>query len=280
VVGDVNSTVAAALVGTKLGIRTVHLEAGLRSRDRTMPEELNRIATDAICDVLWTPSPDGDANLLAEGVPAGRITRVGNIMLDSFELARPAIAAAREGERLGLAGRPYAVATLHRPANVDTPDALARLVACLVAVQKQVSIVFPVHPRTAARLAEFGLAGALEAAGVRLIDPLPYIRFMSLVAGAAAVVTDSGGLQEETTYLAIPCFTLRENTERPITIEQGTNRLARPETLPAMVAEALRADRSRLPKPEFWDGRTADRCLDDLRRRSEGRESQLRRAAA
>ena len=280
VVGDVNSTVAAALVGAKLGIRTVHLEAGLRSRDRTMPEEINRIATDAVSDVLWTPSPDADRNLIAEGVPAERITRVGNIMLDSFERTRPAIAAAREPERLGLAGARYAVVTLHRPANVDTAAPLRRLAGCLREVQQSLPIVFPVHPRTAARLAEFGLTAGLEAAGVRLIEPLPYIRFMSLVVGAAAVVTDSGGLQEETTYLGIPCFTLRENTERPITIDEGTNRLATPAGLPALLAAALESARARPKRPEYWDGNTAARCLSDLRRRSDGAEGALRRAAA
>ena len=280
VVGDVNSTVAAALVGAKLGIATIHLEAGLRSRDRAMPEEINRIATDAVSDVLWTPSPDADRNLIAEGVPEERITRVGNIMLDSFERARPAIAAAREPGALGLAGRPYCVATLHRPANVDAPGPLRRLAECLLAVQRLMPIVFPVHPRTAARLAEFGLAAALEEAGIRLIAPLPYIRFMSLVADAAAVVTDSGGLQEETTYLGIPCFTLRENTERPITIEQGTNRLATPASLPGLVAASLETGRARLRRPEYWDGNTAGRCLLDLRRRSEGSERVPRRAAA
>jgi UDP-N-acetylglucosamine 2-epimerase (non-hydrolysing) len=280
VVGDVNSTIAAALVGAKLGIRIVHLEAGLRSRDRTMPEEINRIATDAISDVLWTPSPDADRNLIAEGVPAERITRVGNIMLDSFERARPAITAAREPEALGLVGRPYCVATLHRPANVDAPGPLRRLADGLLGVQRLLPIVFPVHPRTAARLAEFGLAAGLEEAGVRLIAPLPYIRFMSLVAGASAVVTDSGGLQEETTYLSIPCFTLRENTERPITIEQGTNRLATPGSLPGLVAASLERGRARLPRPQYWDGNTAARCLLDLRRRSRGSERVPRRAAA
>jgi UDP-N-acetylglucosamine 2-epimerase (non-hydrolysing) len=280
VVGDVNSTLAAALVGVKAGIPTVHLEAGLRSRDRDMPEEINRIATDAVSDVLWTPSPDADRNLIAEGVPRARITRVGNIMLDSFERCRPAILAAREPEALGLAGRPYAVVTLHRPSNVDTPDALRRLVACLGAVQERVPIVFPVHPRTAARLAEFGLAETLAASGVRLIAPLPYVRFMSLVAGASLVVTDSGGLQEETTYLSIPCFTLRENTERPITVDQGTNRLASAADLPALAAAAIGADRTRLPRPEYWDGRTAGRCVEDLRRRFGGREGAASRAAA
>jgi UDP-N-acetylglucosamine 2-epimerase (non-hydrolysing) len=280
VVGDVNSTLAAALVGAKLGIRTVHLEAGLRSRDRTMPEEINRIATDAVSDVLWTPSPDADRNLIAEGVPEERITRVGNIMLDSFERSRPAIAEADEPERLGLAGRLYCVVTLHRPANVDAPAPLRRLADCLKAIQHRLPIVFPVHPRTAARLAEFGLAAGLEQAGVRLIEPLPYIRFMSLVAGASAVVTDSGGLQEETTYLGIPCFTLRENTERPITVDEGTNRLATPASLPGLLGASLERGRARAARPEYWDGETAPRCLLDLRRRSGASERLPRRAAA
>jgi len=280
VVGDVNSTIAAAMVGTKLGIRTVHLEAGLRSRDRTMPEEINRIATDAVSDVLWTPSPDADRNLIEEGVPADRITRVGNIMLDSFERTRAAIVAAREPEAIGVAPSRYCVVTLHRPANVDEPGPLRRLVDCLLAVQSLLPIVFPVHPRTAARLTEFGLAAILEEAGVRLIAPLPYIRFMSLVASASAVVTDSGGLQEETTYLGIPCFTLRENTERPITITQGTNRLATPVTLPDLLVASLARTGARLPRPEFWDGNTAMRCLLDLRARSGTVERVPRRAAA
>jgi UDP-N-acetylglucosamine 2-epimerase (non-hydrolysing) len=280
VVGDVNSTVAAALVGAKLGLRTVHLEAGLRSRDRTMPEEINRIATDAVSDVLWTPSADADANLIAEGVPAARISRVGNIMLDSFEYARPAIVAARVPEEFGLAARPYCVATLHRPSNVDEAAPLRRLAACLVEVQRRLQVVFPVHPRTAARLAEFGLAERLAAAGVRLVEPLAYIRFMSLVTGAAAVITDSGGLQEETTYLGLPCFTLRENTERPITIDEGTNRLATPATLPGLLAEALGRDRAIMPRPDCWDGKTAARCVTDLRRRSSPAERANRRAAA
>jgi UDP-N-acetylglucosamine 2-epimerase (non-hydrolysing) len=268
VVGDVNSTLAAALVGAKLLIPTAHLEAGLRSRDRTMPEEINRIATDAVCDLLWTPSPDGDRNLIAEGVPEERITRVGNIMLDSFEMTRPQIEAQGTAVELGLAGSRYAVVTLHRPANVDSPGALRAMVDCLIEARAQLDIVFPVHPRTASRLAETGMAGELEAAGVRLIEPLPYIRFMSLVVDAAAVITDSGGLQEETTYLGIPCFTLRENTERPITIEEGTNQLARPETLATQLREALAADRTRAHRPDLWDGHTANRCVEDLRRRS------------
>ncbi|MEO6247557.1 MAG: UDP-N-acetylglucosamine 2-epimerase (non-hydrolyzing) [Sphingomicrobium sp.] len=210
VVGDVNSTVACAMVGAKLRIATVHLEAGLRSRDRDMPEEINRLATDVISDVLWTPSPDGDANLLAEGIPAERISRVGNIMLDSFEMVRPAVEAAAEWDAQGVSRGAYGVVTLHRPSNVDGEERLRALSAALIALQAKLPLVFPVHPRTAARLAETGLAATLASAGVRLTDPLPYKRFMSLVLGANLVVTDSGGIQEETTYLGIPCLTLRQ----------------------------------------------------------------------
>lgn len=267
VVGDVNTTVACAMVATKCGFPVVHLEAGLRSRDRTMPEEINRLITDAISDVLWTPSPDADENLRAEGVAAARITRVGNVMMDSFELVRPAIEAADRGGALGLAAGGYGVVTLHRPSNVDAPEQLARLVDALVAVQARLPLVFPVHPRTAARLEGEGRR-RLEAAGVRLIEPESYIGFMSLVAGAAAVITDSGGVQEETTYLGIPCLTLRENTERPITISEGTNRLVRAETLAGELEAALAMPAASRKKPELWDGRTAERCVEDLRRRS------------
>ena len=276
VVGDVNSTVAAAMVGVKLGIPTVHLEAGLRSRDRTMPEEINRLATDAIADVLWTPSPDADRNLIAEGIPAARITHVGNIMLDSFEACRPAIAAAGGPPRSAspTPAMPWSPCTARPTSTIRSSS--RRLAECLIAVQQRLPIVFPVHPRTAARLAEAGLAGKLRAAGVRLIEPLPYARFMSLVVGAAAVVTDSGGLQEETTYLGIPCFTLRDNTERPITVEQGTNRLAtaarparpdrgrargRPRRAPA-AASLGRQDRAALPRrppPPLQTGRSRRR---------------------
>lgn len=267
VVGDVNSTLAAALVGAKLGIKVVHMEAGLRSFDRTMPEEINRLATDVVSDVLWTPSSDANANLRAEGIPPERVARVGNIMLDSFEMVRPAIEAAGEAAAQALERGAYAVATLHRPGNVDTPEALSRLVAALERAQRELPIVFSVHPRTAGRLNSFGLRGRLEATGVQLIEPLPYIRFMSLVIDAAAIVTDSGGLQEETTYLGIPCLTLRPNTERPITISEGTNRLVTPETLAAELRAAL--DATHVPaRPEFWDGATAQRCLIDLSQRT------------
>src|SRR5688572_124642 len=266
VVGDVNSTAACALVGAKLGIPTIHLEAGLRSRDRSMPEEVNRIVTDALADVLWTPSVDADENLLAEGVARSRITRVGNMMLDSFELVRPAIEAADVPGELGLERGRFGIVTLHRPSNVDEPAQLIRLADALIEVQASLPLVFPVHPRTAKRLSATGRDTRLKRAGVRLVDPMPYVRFMSLVTGAGAAITDSGGIQEETTYLGIPCLTLRESTERPITVAEGSNRLVTPETLAIEVARALAAPRL-VRKPDLWDGETAARCLEDLRRR-------------
>ena len=266
VVGDVNSTAACAMVAAKERFPVVHLEAGLRSHDRAMPEEINRLVTDAISDVLWTPSPDADANLLAEGVPAERITRVGNVMMDSFELVRPAIEAAARGSALGLEPGGYGVVTLHRPSNVDDPAQLERLVTALVALQARLPLIFPVHPRTAARLDGEGRA-RLEAVGVKLVAPESYIGFMSLVSGAVVVVTDSGGIQEESTYLGIPCLTLRDNTERPITVIEGTNRLARAETLLSEYDAAVSVARCDRKKPDLWDGKTAGRCVEDLRRR-------------
>lgn len=268
VVGDVNTTAACAMVAAKLQIPLVHLEAGLRSRDKAMPEEVNRLVTDCLADVLWTPSADADANLIAEGVEPSRISRVGNIMIDSFELVRPAIEAADAAGRLGLERGRYAVVTLHRPGNVDDPAELGRLTASLVRVQQRLPLVFPVHPRTRARLAEAKLDAALASAGVRLVEPLSYVEFMSLVVGAAAAITDSGGVQEETTYLGIPCLTLRRNTERPITVQEGTNRLVCAETLPDALRHALRAPASQRRRPQYWDGKAAGRCVADLRRRS------------
>jgi UDP-N-acetylglucosamine 2-epimerase (non-hydrolysing) len=268
VVGDVNPTAACAMVAAKLHIRCVHLEAGLRSGDRRMPEEINRLVTDAIADVLWTPSPDGDENLIGEGVPAARISRVGNIMLDSFEMVRAQIEAADVPGELGLTPGGYGVVTLHRPSNVDEDGPLGELVEALIAVQARLPLVWPVHPRSAKRLTETGFDAKLKAAGVLLIEPAPYIRFMSLVANAAAAITDSGGIQEETTYLGIPCLTLRENTERPITISEGTNQLSTAETVLADLEAALARPKSQRPRPEFWDGQTAARCVADLRARS------------
>jgi UDP-N-acetylglucosamine 2-epimerase (non-hydrolysing) len=268
VVGDVNSTASCTLAAAKLHIPVVHLEAGLRSGDRRMPEEINRLVTDAIADVLWTPSPDGDAHLHSEGVDTARITRVGNIMLDSFEMVRPAIEAADVPGELGVKPGQYGVVTLHRPSNVDEEGPLRKLVDALVSVQARLPLVFPVHPRTAKNLAETGLRDVLEKAGLILIEPVPYIRFMSLILNAAAAITDSGGVQEETTYLGIPCLTLRENTERPITISEGTNQLVTSDTVVDALNTALSQPKSTRPRPENWDGKTAARCVEDLRRRS------------
>ena len=267
VVGDVNSTLACSLVAAKLLIPIAHLEAGLRSGDRTMPEEINRIVTDRLADLLWTPSPDGDENLLREGVAAEKIDRIGNIMIDSFELQRAQIEALAMAESLGLQPGGYGVVTLHRPSNVDRPAVLRTIVAALLEIAEQLPLVFPIHPRSKARLAEFGLLERLSAQpAVRLIEPQPYNAFMSLVVTARLIVTDSGGLQEETTYLGIPCLTLRENTERPITVSQGTNRLIEAAELAGQV-EAILAGRGKSGRrPALWDGRAAERAAESLRR--------------
>lgn len=267
VAGDVNSTVACALVCAKLWVPVVHLEAGLRSGDRRMPEEINRILTDAISNLLWTPSPDGDDNLRAEGVAPERIERIGNIMIDSYELMKDRIAASGARKRFGLEKGGYGVVTLHRPSNVDTRETLSELVQQLVAVSERLPLIFAVHPRTRKQLRAFDLEAGLSAApGMTLCDPLSYIEFMNLVSGAALVITDSGGIQEETTYLNIPCLTLRDTTERPITITQGTNRLLEPAQLRDAVAAALARDPDEALCPEFWDGHTAERAARSLAR--------------
>jgi UDP-N-acetylglucosamine 2-epimerase (non-hydrolysing) len=268
VVGDVNSTAACAMVGAKLHIPVVHLEAGLRSRDRDMPEEINRLVTDVLADVLWTPSPDGDANLIAEGIPERRITRVGNIMMDSLEYIRPKLDAENAAARFGLAPKGYGIVTLHRPSNVDDRDQFTALAAALVEASRRLPLVFPMHPRSKARMEAFGLADEFAKGDIRIIEPQSYKPFMSLLKDARIAITDSGGLQEETTYLGIPCLTLRENTERPITITEGTNRLTRPDTLVAALDAALAAPAGAHRKPEFWDGHVAGRCVEDLRRRA------------
>lgn len=265
VVGDVNSTAACAMVGAKLWIPVAHLEAGLRSGDRRMPEEINRIVTDRIADLLWTPSIDGNENLIKEGVPDEKIDLVGNIMIDSFEMMRSKIEAETTAQRLGLAGKDFAVLTLHRPSNVDVQEVLSAIVSQLVAVSRKCDLIFPIHPRTRQKLIEFNLLTQLEKANnIHVIEPLGYIQFMNLVTQAKLVVTDSGGIQEETTYLGIPCLTLRENTERPITITQGTNQLIKPAALEEAVRSVLAGDCKHSQCPPLWDGATAQRVASSL----------------
>ncbi|MEV4017570.1 UDP-N-acetylglucosamine 2-epimerase (non-hydrolyzing) [Nonomuraea angiospora] len=257
VYGDVNSTLAAILVCAKLGVRTAHVEAGLRSFDRGMPEEVNRVVTDALADVLFATSPEALAYLANEGVPASKVHLVGNPMIDSLYAALPSLDPAPVVERLAIPAR-YAVATLHRPANVDTPEAAKELVDAVLQVSRQIPIVVPVHPRGKARLAE---AGLVDGESIKVVDPLGYVDFLSLVRGAALVITDSGGVQEETTVLGVPCLTLRPNTERPITITHGTNRLVTPPLLPAAAEKAL-ADGAATPAgelPVLWDGQAGPR---------------------
>lgn len=265
VVGDVNSTVACTLSAVKLGVKTAHLEAGLRSFDRTMPEEINRIVTDAIADLLWTPSPDGDENLLREGVERNRIERVGNIMIDSLEMLRPVIEKENAVSKYSLNNGRYALVTLHRPANVDDRIKLGDICDALISISKQIPIIFPVHPRTLKNLKAYNFLPIFEAQdNIQLDGPISYIPFMNLVFNADLVITDSGGLQEETTYLGIPCLTMRPNTERPITISNGTNQLCRQDNVVELVEEVLSKEYEKNDVPELWDGNTADRVVSSI----------------
>ena len=262
VYGDVNSTMAAALVAAKLGIRLAHVEAGLRSYDRTMPEEINRMVTDRLADLLLTPSRDADETLRAEGEPEEEIIFVGNVMIDSLLYALPAARATRFRHHLGVDGRAVVV-TLHRPSNVDDPDRLRALIGSLREIATERPVIFPIHPRTRQRIAD----AHLDLGGVTALQPVTYLQMLDLVFGAHAVITDSGGLQEETTALGIPCLTVRENTERPITITEGTNRLApNPLELPALVRSCGRAHTPR--RPEGWDGHAGERIVDALATRT------------
>lgn len=263
VVGDVNSTVAATLAAVKLGIKTAHLEAGLRSFDRTMPEEINRIVTDSIADFLWTPSPDGDAHLVQEGVDKQKITRVGNIMIDSLEMMRSKIETSDMLNRFRLKKGKFGLVTLHRPSNVDDTTILKKLCHVLADISFKLPLIFPVHPRTAKQLDLEGLTNILEnSKQIQLAEPLGYKDFMNLVMGSRLLITDSGGVQEETTYLGIPCLTLRSSTERPITVTEGTNRLCKYDTINEMVDQILEGGFKGGRKPHLWDGKTAARVAD------------------
>lgn len=260
VVGDVNSTLAAALTAVKLGIRIAHVEAGLRSFDRGMPEEINRILTDSISDYLFVTEPSGVENLLREGVARERIHHVGNVMIDTLLRFREKAAASDVLERLNVTAKGYVVATLHRPSNVDEPEKLNALMDVLSQIARTLPVVFPVHPRTRQRLADVGYNDG----NVTLSGPLGYLDFLRLTSQARLVVTDSGGIQEETTILQVPCLTLRENTERPITITQGTNRLVgvEPAAILAAAEEALHGENHSGRVPDLWDGKASSRILD------------------
>ncbi|MFI5496977.1 non-hydrolyzing UDP-N-acetylglucosamine 2-epimerase [Actinoplanes sp. NPDC051859] len=260
VVGDVTSTLACALVAAKAGVPVGHVEAGLRSRDWDMPEEVNRVVTDRLSDLLFAPSPDGAANLRAEGYHADQIHLVGNVMIDTLYANLGRALASDALHRNGLAAGEYALATLHRPANVDDTDMLAGLVRALGEVARQLPVVLPVHPRTAAQLAQVGVPD-----GLRLVPPAGYLDFIALQASARLVLTDSGGIQEETTALGVPCLTLRDSTERPITLTEGTNILVGrdPERIVATAARVL-ADPPAKRSPALWDGHAGARIADAL----------------
>ena len=259
VYGDVNSTVAAALVAAKLGIKVGHVEAGLRSRDRTMPEELNRLVTDHLADLLFAPSPDAVENLRAEGVAGPQVHFVGNVMIDSLIVALPAARALEAPRRHGVANGKYTVVTLHRPANVDDPATLRELLGALGQVSQDGPTLFTVHPRTRARMNTLGMNGTMN--GVHVLEPLPYLEMLGLVSEAGLVITDSGGLQEETSWLGVPCVTVRPNTERPITCVTGTNRLVAPrrDAIQDAAREAVAARPATPPVIERWDGHTGER---------------------
>ncbi len=266
VIGDVNSTMAATITASKLGIKVAHLEAGLRSYDRDMPEEINRLVTDVLADMLWTPSQDGSDNLLREGIPPDKIHLVGNIMIDSLEMRRNEIEMQQAYKEFGLEPQGYGVITLHRPSNVDDPAILKNICDMLVEVAQKMPVIFPVHPRTRKNMEGNNLLSVLEGTkGLFLPEPLNYIRFMNLVFNCRFVITDSGGIQEETSYLGIPCLTVRENTERPITITHGTNQLCRLDDVIIKTDEILRTPMNEPKSIEFWDGQTAGRIVEVLR---------------
>jgi UDP-N-acetylglucosamine 2-epimerase (non-hydrolysing) len=267
VVGDVNSTMAAAIVAAKMLVRVAHVEAGLRSRDRTMPEEINRVVTDALADLLLTPSRDANENLLREGVAPQKIRFVGNVMIDSLYRSIERARSSRVLERLNLKPGQFCAMTLHRPSNVDDKQTLSGIVDALEVIGERLPIVFPVHPRTRGRLEQFGLSERMaKQRSLILTEPLGYLDFLQLYSNSRLVLTDSGGLQEETTVLGIPCLTLRHNTERPITVTEGTNRVVGndPEIIKREAFAALEQPAGQKRAPELWDGHAAVRIVDAI----------------
>ena len=265
VYGDVNSTVAAALTAAKLGVWVGHVEAGLRSFDRSMPEEINRVVTDTISDGLFAPSPDAVANLESEGIPEQRVFLIGNVMIDTLEALRAKAAESRVVSDLGLSAGDYILVTLHRPSNVDDPELLGRSIEVVARASELAPVVFPVHPRTRRMYERFMPQYRLEGLPVRLIDPVGYIDFLRLMGDASVVLTDSGGVQEETTILGVPCVTMRTTTERPITIKEGTNRLVGEDPDAAISAIKESLDVKRQPRRiELWDGHAAERLVKVL----------------
>ena len=266
VVGDVNSTMAAAIVAAKEGITVAHLEAGLRSFDRNMPEEINRLVTDVLADMLWTPSRDANENLLNEGIASEKISLVGNIMIDSLEMLRDRIECQKAYDDFGLEAGSYGIVTLHRPSNVDDPAILREICGVLKQIAESVPLVFPVHPRTRQRIEDNNMQLAMgNVKKLFLPEPLNYVRFMNLVFNCRFVITDSGGIQEETSYLGIPCLTVRKNTERPITITHGTNQLCEFSQLMPKINEILQGHTPQRTNLELWDGKTAERIVNLLR---------------
>ena len=263
VVGDVTPTMACTLVCAKLGIRVAHVEAGLRSFDRSMPEEINRLVTDALADLLMTPSPDADDNLRREGVEEAKIRRVGNVMIDALVTNLAAARASRILERLGLTKKAFVYVTLHRPANVDQHDVLARVMAELRRIAADLCVVFPMHPRTRKACEQLGLP-LDEGRGLHIVEPLGYLDSLCLTEASRFVLTDSGGLQEESTYLRTPCLTLRPNTERPVTVTVGSNQLTCVERLSADVDALLRRPLQFGEVPPLWDGHAAERIVASL----------------
>jgi UDP-N-acetylglucosamine 2-epimerase (non-hydrolysing) len=267
VVGDVNSTMAATLVASKMMTRVAHIEAGLRSRDRSMPEEINRLVTDTLADLLLTPSRDADANLLAEGIAPEKIRFVGNVMIDTLYKSLERARASRVLEKLGLQKGNYCAMTLHRPSNVDDRWKLEGIFTALDEIQQRLPIIFPVHPRTRARIEEFGLQEVIaRQKNLILTEPMSYLDFLQLYSNSRLVLTDSGGIQEETTALRIPCLTLRHNTERPVTVTEGTNRVVGndPEKIKREAISALDQPLMSGRVPELWDGQAARRIVDAL----------------